>query len=163
MQNVTIRAAQAGDMPALLAIEQASFQTDRISARQMAYLLRRGKTLTVVAEWAGKVVAYALVFVPALPRPARLYSIAVSEAFRGRKIALLLMQEALSQSAKLGYQSMRLEVRASQHATQAFYAKLGFAEIKKIPEYYQDGEEAIRMERALFAQTVAIPPRTAAS
>lgn len=162
-QNVTLRAAQVHDLPALVTIEQACFQTDRISARQMAYLLRRGKTLMLVAEVAGLVVAYALVFIPALPRPARLYSIAVSEAYRGQKIALALMQALLSQAALLGYSSMRLEVRASQQATQAFYAKLGFKVMTKISNYYQDGEEAIRMERALFAATAANTARAAAS
>lgn len=162
-RNVTIRAAQSHDLPALVAIEQACFETDRISARQMAYLLRRGKTLILVAEVAGLVVAYALVFIPVLPRPARLYSIAVSEAYRGQKIAFALMQTLLTQTAERGYTAMRLEVRASQQATQAFYAKLGFKVITKISNYYQDGEEAIRMECALFTPTAAITARAAAS
>lgn len=153
MQAVSIRRAQKSDAPALLAIEQSSFQSDCISPRQMRYLLNRAKALTLVATVDEQVVAYALVFVPALPRPARLYSIAVSEAFRGKKIALSLMQEALRAAEQKGYKTMRLEVRSTHQYTRNFYARLGFSPIKHIPHYYQDGEEAIQMERGLTARS----------
>lgn len=153
MQAIGIRLAQKSDAPALLAIEQSSFQSDCISPRQMRYLLNRAKALTLVATVDEQVVAYAMVFVPALSRPARLYSIAVSEAYRGRKIALSLMQEALRVAEQKGYKTMRLEVRSTHHYTRDFYAKLGFLLIKHIPHYYQDGEEAIQMERRLNARS----------
>ncbi len=149
MESVQIRAARADDILPLLAIEQASFASDQISRRQMRYLLTRAKAITLVAELDGIVVGYVMAFVPGLPRPARLYSLAVDICFRGQKIAQRLLSSVLLQIQQARYQRIRLEVRESQADVQLLYQQLGFNELIRIPGYYEDGESAIRMEKKL--------------
>ena len=45
-----IRAAVSSDIPALFAIENASFQYDRISQRGFVHLLTRANSLTLIDE-----------------------------------------------------------------------------------------------------------------
>jgi len=146
--KLLIRPASTDDILPLLAIEQASFVSDRISRRQMRYLLTRAKAITLVADLDGKPVAYAMVFVPGLPRPARLYSVAVDPRFRGQKIAAKLLDELFLQLQQAGYQRIRLEVRESDASVQRLYQSLDFNELIRIPAYYEDGESAIRMEKS---------------
>ena len=148
-----IRPATPDDVMTLLAIEQASFDSERISRRQMRYLLTRAKAITLIAEQEGKAVAYAMVFVPGLPRPARLYSIAVDQRFRGQKIAATLLNQLFLQLQQARYRRIRLEVRESQAGVQRLYQRLGFNELIRIPAYYEDGESAIRMEKNFLIQT----------
>lgn len=46
-----------------------------------------------------------------------------------------------------GLASVRLELRATNRAARRFYARLGFAEVARVPEYYSGVETAVRMTR----------------
>jgi ribosomal-protein-alanine acetyltransferase len=145
-KQIVLRPAKVADLAGLNALESASFPSDQISARQMRYLLTRAKAHTLVATYQKQLVGYATLLLPAHPRPARLYSIAVDREFRGQGIAGRLLT-ALGRIAKQhGYRRQRLEVRASDEATQTLYRRFGFVEIDRLPGYYQDGEDALRME-----------------
>jgi ribosomal-protein-alanine acetyltransferase len=144
--EVDIRAAQLADLPALNTLETESFPSDRLSPRQMRYLLSRAKAHTLVAVHAGEVVAYATLLLPTHPRPARLYSIAVRADVRGQGIAARLMTALMQIAKQGGYSRVRLEVRASAASTQALYRRFGFRQTRHLASYYGDGEDALRME-----------------
>jgi ribosomal-protein-alanine acetyltransferase len=145
-KRIELRQAQIADLAALNALESASFPSDQISARQMRYLLTRAKAHTLVATYKKQLVGYATLLLPAHPRPARLYSIAVDPKFRGQGIAGRLLAALGGIAKKHGYLRQRLEVRASDEATQALYRRVGFVQVKHLPGYYEDGEDALRME-----------------
>lgn len=147
-QPVRLRPAELSDLATLVTIENRCFSGDRISPRQMRYLLTQAKALTLVAIADGgeTVVGYATCLLPRLPRPARLYSIAVVDAYRGKNIAALLIGCLLEDCRRRGYQRMRLEVRESQSRTIALYRRLGFGKIARLPNYYQDGDAALQMQ-----------------
>ncbi len=137
--------ASLKDLDDLLAIENRCFKSDRINRRQLRYHLRQGKTLTFVCKSGGATVGYLMCFTPALPRAARIYSLAVLPEHRGQGIASSLIRTCLRKIRQLGYRQCRLEVRASDKKTQALYARHGFQQIEKLPAYYEDGRDGVRM------------------
>ncbi len=154
---ISTRPATTADLEALLRIEQSSFQGDRLSRRQMRYLLVRGRALTRVAVVGAQVVAYALVLTPATPRPARLYSLAVDPDWRGHGIAARLLEETMHCLRALGVTRYRLEVSVNNTAAAALYRRFGFASIAPLPAYYQDGSDGTRMECLLNAKPLPPP------
>lgn len=156
MQAVTFafRPARETDVEQLLSIENRCFSSDRINRRQMRYLLNRAKALQLVAENSScGVVGYGLVFTPQLnpqqPRPARLYSLAVSPEYRGLGLGCRLLSELLQPLPQIGYRACTLEVRESDKKTQHLYKSFGFTPVKQLPTYYADGEDGLRM-RLMF-------------
>ncbi|MEM0028804.1 MAG: N-acetyltransferase [Ignisphaera sp.] len=77
-------------------------------------------------------------------------SIAVREGFRRRGIATYLLSAVLG---ALGYSydasEAYLEVRVSNAPAIKLYEKLGFVIIKRLEEYYLDGEDAYLMAKKL--------------
>lgn len=63
----------------------------------------------------------------------------------GRRLIEWLEKPALV----AGISAVFLEVRASSHAAQAFYERLGYRKLTLVPRYYQGLESAVRMGREL--------------
>ena len=146
MNALRLREATPEDAPRLLEVEQRSFPSDRIKPRQMRYLLTRARATVLVAEVSsGEVAGYAMVLTPATPRPARLYSIAVDPDYRGSGLARTLLDACLAEIRERGYRRMVLEVRANDAPVRAFYQRAGFAPLSKLPAYYADGADGLRM------------------
>lgn len=145
---VRIRTAQREDLPAIVALEE-SFPSDRLSARQFAYLLGRAKAATFVAAVAGRVVGYATILLPERRRHARLYSLAVEAAMRGQGIGRRLIERAVKAARERGLSEVRLEVRAKNAGARGLYERCGFTFVVQLPGYYEDGADAVRYRRAL--------------
>lgn len=146
MRDFLIRKATINDIDAMLVIENSCFTTDKLSKRQITYLLKKAKAICLVAERKDKIVGNAICLLPAHPRPARLYSIAVLPHHQGKGIAKQFFTHLFLVLEQQRYHRCRLEVRESQLKVQALYQKLGFDNINLLPYYYQDGESAVRME-----------------
>ena len=153
MLDAKVRPATVADTEALLVIESRCFTSDKISPRQMRYLLSRGVALNTVAELDGKPVAYTVCLVPGQQRPARLYSIAVMPECQGRGLSTLLLTSLIEQLRQRGLQRLRLEVRASPSPARTLYQKFGFTLLKKLPAYYEDGEDGLRLQLNLLNGT----------
>jgi ribosomal protein S18 acetylase RimI-like enzyme len=80
---------------------------------------------------------------------ARLYSIAVDPALRGQGVAAALIAAAENAARARGSRSVRLEVRASNKAALSLYERAGFTFLERKPGYYQNGEDALRLEKRL--------------
>ena len=76
-------------------------------------------------------------------------SLAVAPGLKGVGRALLAALEAEAGAA--GLETMRLEVRADNARAIALYRKAGYREIGRYETYYEDGESALRFEKALVA------------
>jgi len=116
----------------------------------LRYHLANPKAVLLVAEeQSSKVVAaYILVFLRK-KSPARIYSIAVSEVFRGCGLGRLLVNSMRSELKKKGYTKIYLEVRSDNEPAIAMYRGLGFEETVRLPEYYSDRSEGIRFEKTI--------------
>jgi ribosomal protein S18 acetylase RimI-like enzyme len=146
MGDLVLRRATLSDRQALLDIEARSFSSERLSPRQMGYLLSRAKATTWLALYNDQAAGYGMVLLPAKPRPARLYSIAVSPEFRGRQIARALLNQSIQSAKQAGYGCIRLEVSVQNTAAQKLYLAFGFQPICDLPGYYEDGSSGCRMQ-----------------
>ncbi|OPX55539.1 ribosomal-protein-alanine acetyltransferase [Oceanospirillum multiglobuliferum] len=155
--SILIRIASAHDLKALLQLELLCFQTDRLSKRSFKHFLAAPSAKLVVAEVDGKIQAYGLLLFRQGTHLARLYSIAVDPAAQGKGIARQLMAYLEEQATEQGCVYLRLEVRADNQAAIALYQQRGYRKFGQIPEYYEDGALALRMEKRLSRQVAATP------
>jgi ribosomal-protein-alanine N-acetyltransferase len=144
-----IRAAEESDLEAIFALECASFVGDRLSRRALRRFLKGGRHPLLVARSSGRVIGYALVSLPPRARAARLYSIAIAAAHRRRGVGRELLHAAERYARAHGRAALRLEVRYDNAPAIALYEKQGYRHFGRCPEYYEDGAEALRFEKAL--------------
>ncbi|WP_316979731.1 peptidase C39 family protein [Shumkonia mesophila] len=144
-----IRPAILSDLPDLVRIEYAAFASDRFSRRTLHYLLTRARAIFLVAEQAGKAVGNVVVLLHGRTSLARVYSMAVDPARQGAGVGLALLREAESRALADGRAVMRLEVRTDNARAIGLYRREGYREIGRILRYYEDGCDALRMEKTL--------------
>ncbi len=144
-----IRPAIKEDLDALVALENASFEGDRISRRQFNYLLKKGNASILVAELDGRLVGDLVLLYSRATSVARLYSIAVDERMRGKGIARTLMQAAEREAWDHQRAYLRLEVRKDNHAAISLYESLDYRRLGEHPDYYDDHMDAWRFEKSL--------------
>jgi ribosomal protein S18 acetylase RimI-like enzyme len=146
---LTVRAARLADLAALLAIERASFATDRLTPRAMRRLLVRGKCAMLVAATGGVVVGYALVLFRRGASRARLYSIAVDPSHRRSGIARRLLAAAERRAAARGTTTISLEVGVANNSAVNLYRENGYRLVSRLGAYYADGSAADRWTKTL--------------
>ena len=127
-------------------IEAACFTDERFSRRQLRYLLDKARSKSWIARGGDEAQGYCLGLFPALPRPSRLYSLAVHPRFHGRGIARSLVHEFLRESLAAGYSRARLEVSCDNRRAIDLYEGVGFRVIATLPAYYRNGDDALRMQ-----------------
>ncbi len=151
-QNVApmLRPATTADVRDLVRIENGSFETDRFTARAFRYLLSRANAATVVDEGPdGAIRGYAMVLFNRGTSLARLYSIAVDASFRRCGVGGGLLAAIEDVARERDAATMRLEVRADDPETQAWYASQGYRRFGVYGHYYDDQADAVRMEKSL--------------
>jgi len=145
----SVRPATLSDLPALLRIEERSFQYDRLSRRSFHHLLTRGHAICLVGEADDDVAGYALVLLHGSTALARLYSFAVDPDHRRLGLGRRLLSAAEAAAREDGRAVMRLEVRADDPQSRALYERAGYQEFGRVEDYYEDGCPAIRMQKDL--------------
>lgn len=145
-----IRRATLADISSLVDLENRSFRTDLLTRRSFRYLLTRATAETlVVVEPDDRVLGYVMTLFHRSTSLSRLYSIAVDPERRGQGLGWKLLQTAIAGARQRGAAYMRLEVRADDEPTQAFYRRAGFRKFGTHADYYEDGMDAVRMEASL--------------
>jgi len=147
MSKTLIRAARSSDLDAIFALEQAVFSADRLSRRSLRAFIQSAKRPLIVAVSEGSLAGYALVALREGAAAARLYSIAVDPTRARRGVGRALMAASERYAAAHGRESLRLEVRADNHAAIALYERLGFQQFGHYDGYYADGARALRFEK----------------
>ncbi|WP_026143125.1 MULTISPECIES: GNAT family N-acetyltransferase/peptidase C39 family protein [unclassified Thioalkalivibrio] len=151
METPLIRPATQEDLDALVALEQAAFEIDRISRRQFRYLLTRGHAATLVAEDpAGNgLLGYVMLLFSRGTSLARLYSIAVGARARGQGLGRHLVEAAEDAARAHGRTDLRLEVRRDNTASLALFRGLGYRDFGTLDDYYEDHMDALRLQKSL--------------
>lgn len=144
----TLRAARAADLPGLLALE-SRFPGDRLSARQFRYHLANPRAVLRVLAEGPALRGYHLLLTRAGSRWARLYSLVVDPATRGRGFGRVLLADAERQARRAGCSGLRLEVRQDNVAANALYAAAGYRRLASLRGYYQDGGDGWRLLREI--------------
>lgn len=148
--QLVIRPATVADLPALVALEQASFQGDHLSARQYRKHMGSSSAAVLVATAADATLAGAAVlFFRRTSHVARLYSLAVDPAWRGHGVARQLLIACEVEARQRACTALRLEVRTDNQPAIALYRQAGYRDIGIRHAYYEDGTDALRMQLAL--------------
>lgn len=144
-----IRDANLEDIDELVRLEDACFDTDRLSRRSFRHILSRGRSFTLVEEEAGRLRGYAMVLYRSGVSLGRLYSIAVDPSARSHGVgrALLLAAEERARALDLVY--MRLELRPDNAYALGLYQKFGYRQFGVYDDYYEDHMLALRFEKRL--------------
>lgn len=144
---VEIEAAAVTDLPAVVAVERASF-SDPWSARAFENLLGRDAVTFAVARCGGQVIGYVVLY--SAGGEAELANLAVAPAERRHGVGVFLLEHAVASARGAGARDLWLEVRASNVAARGLYARQGFAEVGARRRYYRAPvEDAVVMRREL--------------
>ncbi|MCG7533882.1 GNAT family N-acetyltransferase/peptidase C39 family protein [Pseudoalteromonas sp. OOF1S-7] len=150
---MVVEKAQPVDLAELVELEARCFSSDRLSRRQFKHHIGFEHSLLLTARLAGELVGYGLLWLHQGTRLARLYSLAVSQEHQGKGIARQLMATLESQAAQLGWLYMRLEVARRNTAAIALYKKLGYRVFGEYHNYYEDHDDALRMQKCIRKRT----------
>ncbi len=143
------RPAGRDDIDALVGLEERCFPGDRLTRARFLDLLRRPSAAFIAAPAATGLAGYALVLFRRGSAVARLYSIAVDPGLHGRGVGRRLVEAAIDLARRRGAAILRLEVRVDNAAAIALYRGLGFHDFAMRRDYYDDGTDALRFEKAL--------------
>lgn len=147
---VRVRRAELSDLDDLVALEEASFATDRLSRAQYRRHLDSESAQVLVASANHRhFLGTAVVFFRKGTHIARLYSIATKLAARGKGVGSALLDAAEELAAKRGCAALRLEVRTDNDDAMRLYERLGYKRIGRYTRYYGDGADAWRYEKAV--------------
>lgn len=146
---VKIRQVEKSDEAALLALEKASFEIDRLSKRRMRHWINAANCLFLVATRNDNLVGYCLILMHTGTRLARLYSIAVDKSSRRLGLGQDLLHEAEERASQQGRLYMRLEVAQNNIAAIRLYKKMAYVAFDTIENYYVDHQNALRMQKRI--------------
>jgi ribosomal protein S18 acetylase RimI-like enzyme len=133
-------------------LEQLCFSTDRLSRRSFQRWLRHpGCVFLVAGDGEDGLSAYVLVILRRGTRLARLYSLAVDPVMTGRGLASQLLTRAEKDARDFGALYMRLEVASANTPAIALYRKAGYVPFGLYRDYYDDHDDALRMEKCIHA------------
>jgi len=156
MLKVNFRRARPDDLNALCVIEAASFSSDLLSKQSIKRAIAaKSQWLFVAVSEEDVPVGYVLLHCRDKAVSARVYSIAVLDAWRGQGIASALLRAAISRARDLGRRRLTLEARQQNTKLFHLYLRHGFAPQRSLPGFYEDGADAVQM-------TLDIPPDRAA-
>ena len=144
-----IRRATLRDIDALWRLEQACFQTDRLSLARWRYMITKAKASVLIIEESGQVAGAAVLLQPKYPRPARLYSLAVFPTHQKKGLAQALLSHCDLLASASKNKCIILEAREKNSHLIRFYNKVGYLPIKVLPDYYGDGASALKMKKTL--------------
>ncbi len=147
--DLVVRPAQSADLEGLVALENASFATDKLSRRSFRHWLSFDHRALLVVEWAGLVAGYILIIYHPGTRLARIYSLAVSPQLRGYGIAKALMLAGEQAARDDGRLYLRLEVSVDNAPAIRLYETLGFQKFGLYRDYYQDHKDALRYQKRI--------------
>ncbi|ELY83380.1 ribosomal protein S18-alanine N-acetyltransferase [Natrinema pallidum] len=146
--EVTVRPAERADLLAVVRIENESFPQPWPYDAFERFL---GEPAFLVAETDGVIAGYVVADVTQQIGRAlgHVKDIAVHPDYRGDGIGSTLLSRSLGVLAAHGAGTVKLEVRRSNDGAKQLYREFDFDPLRRVPEYYANGEDAIVMIRKL--------------
>jgi [ribosomal protein S18]-alanine N-acetyltransferase len=134
-------------MDRILEIERAVFPGEAYDREIFLDLYGQSKPFFLVARVGRRIVGYA---VSAVARGrGEIVSIGVDPRRRREGIGKALMRRSLRTLAMAGVRTVSLAVRVDNLAAIEFYRGFGFKRIRRLPGYYQQGIDALRMRKVI--------------
>ncbi len=147
--SVTIRPMTEADLDQVMELEKAIFASPW---RRSFFLsdLGRSQGLAVVAEEDAVILGYAVAWGT---EETHLANLAVNECERGKGVGGKLLDEVVAFAQRSKAQSIYLEVRVSNTVARKFYSERGFVPTYLRKGYYENGEDAVIMEREVGGES----------
>ena len=134
-----LRPAAAADVPAIVAIEGATFPcpwSERTFYREVENDISRFKVLALGDE----VIGYYDLWM--CGHEAHLLNVAVVAANRGRGYGKMMLKDIIGEARRAECVRIVLEVRGSNAEAIGLYEAFGFKKVAQTRRYYADGEDA---------------------
>jgi ribosomal-protein-alanine acetyltransferase len=145
-----IRPAVRADLTALVALENTTFATDRLTRRNFQWMLSKANSALLVATLDERLVGYILVLFHDGTSLARIYSIALDPSARGRGIGDALVEAAEQAALAEDCAYVRLEVRPDNAPAIRLYERHGYRKFGRYRDYYEDHADALRYEKRVL-------------
>lgn len=137
------------ELDRILEIETASFGKDAYDRKLFAEYLRKCGGLFLGAWKGRKLCGYMLTCKRVEGSRAELISVAVDPEYRGKGVASSLMKSTLRRLRLRGTLRFALMVKWTNAEARGFYEKYGFTKVRRVKQYYEDGEDGILMVKQL--------------
>lgn len=137
--EVTIRRMNLEDVPAVAAVEAATFPTPWSEDAFRQELTSNAVARYLVAEVDGKVIGFAGAWV--ILDESHITNIAILDGYRGKGYGRALTSALMQYLSNLGAAYATLEVRKSNLTAQNLYVPLGFIKLGVRKRYYEDNNE----------------------
>jgi [ribosomal protein S18]-alanine N-acetyltransferase len=144
--SVVYRLYEAGDFPALYAIEEASFEPPfRFSRGYLRELLATPQSATWVAEEEGRAAGFATVRLSMNERPSAAYieTIEVDREWRGRGVGGELLRRMEGSAQAAGATTLWLHVDAENNSAIRLYEAHGYVLQGREESFYPRGRTAL--------------------
>lgn len=148
---MTIRAASAADVPAMMALERHAATAAHWSAEDYARLFAPGGERVALVLEEGKVEGFAVA--RGVGTEWEIENIAVAGGARRHGLGTRLLGEVLERLRQVGAHNVFLEVRESNRAARALYRRWTFVESGRRKAYYRDPDEDAILYRFTFPQS----------
>ena len=141
-----IRSWTKADVQTIAQMEKRCF-SDPWNEDALASVLQYAWQYTFLLEEGGQVCGYGCLL--CVYEVAEVANIAVDIPFRGRGYGEKLLGEMVKKAEELHAERVLLEVRESNEVAISLYEKFGFEKYGVRKRYYEDGEDAVLMEKKL--------------
>jgi ribosomal-protein-alanine N-acetyltransferase len=152
LSQIRLRPFQTSDLPELLRLDACCFPPQIAYSRaELQYFVRHPRSTTIVAERDGQIAGFCVVDwkLESGRKLGHFITIDVAPELRRNGLGRLLMQAGEAELAAMGCFAIALEVAMNNAGAQAFYERLGYREMGRIPGYYADGTDALVLRKAL--------------
>ena len=150
--SLILTSAVEADGPQIHALEQRCYRAvDVFRPRQIRYLLRSPRCrVLLLRDVAGILVGCVIGLFRGFKVPSgRVYKITVNPDFQGQGIGSRLVREIEQVFRGLGMKRCCAEVRISNQASQFMFSRNGYRFEKRLPRYYDDGEDGLKFWKTL--------------
>ncbi|HEY2493145.1 MAG TPA: ribosomal protein S18-alanine N-acetyltransferase [Paenibacillus sp.] len=137
--SFTFRPMKLADIPNIMIIEQEAFTLPWTEDAFHNELTNNLFAKYIVLENNGEPIGYAGMWT--IVDEAHVTNIALLEAYRGRKLGGLLLEELMNTASQIGMLRITLEVRVSNMIAQKLYERKGFTSVGIRKGYYSDNHE----------------------
>jgi ribosomal protein S18 acetylase RimI-like enzyme len=144
--SVVIEPATWRDLNALRHLEKVCFTLDAWPLWDMIGVLTLPNVVRLKAMVAGEMVGFIAGDIRASDRLAWIATVGVLPEHRGRGIGGALLRAC---EERLKMPRVRLNVRVSNRPAVHLYQRMGYRQVSIWPGYYQDGEDALILEKSL--------------
>jgi ribosomal-protein-alanine N-acetyltransferase len=150
MTKTLIRHAVSSDFPVLLGIDVASFPPGvAYNSAELSYFMNRPGSETLVLEAEGVIAGFLIIEVHPNRRFATIVTLDVREGHRRMGHATKLFEKAEEILESHGVEMCDLQVDVSNTGAIRFYKLKGFTTVRRLREYYANGNDAWLMVKEL--------------